>query len=296
MKASISHKNPKSLRAWVRKNPLRMILVICGFVILIILLVGLISFVKSAGKVSLEDAAKCQSKKTDVTAESLRSDPQALKGKCVQVSGKVFKVESGDGLTTFQIFSQPETSQGNIIVAIPGSSKIQQGEYIEAAGVIQGAIKGQNAFGATLSVPSVIAPSIQLVDRSAVIAPAVVSKNLNQSQEQSGVTIAISKIEYGASETRVYLNVKNDSGSKASIFGFNSKLIQDGSQVKQKNVFDDKKNEIPNDILTGTEESGIIYFEAANPSQSATVSFEVYIEGKYPNSVFSFEVPAGLSS
>lgn len=275
----------RSFLNWIKKHPVKSSALLIGLLVVTLISVFAVSSVTS---ISYTDATKCASK-SGFTTNAFLEKPQ--KGSCVRVAGKVFRTESADGKTVWQVFTDPENSQGNVIVVIQGSSTIKNDDYVEATGVVKGEFEGENAFGATLKLPVILAGKAQKVDRSTALGDSKTVAQIDQTQDQQGVQITLEKVEYTDTETRAYVKIKNSSNQKINFYSFNAKFVQNGSQVKEKPVYDDKESAIPSDIVANTEESGIVYFEVAKSNQAASLTLEAVTTSDYSQLLFTFDIP-----
>lgn len=242
-----------------KKKLIIIILLIMGVIILLLTLSGQSTPTTSSASVQQLDET--------ITQQSLLQDPEAYKGKVVKITGRIFNIETESGNTAFQIWSDPENSEGNIIVYTEGTNEaIAENNYVEVIGEVRGKFTGDNAFGASLSVPAITALEIKKVDRNIAVAPSHTTVE-GKAQTKNGITITVEKIEFAEEETRVVLSVKNSAKGTINFYGFNSKLVQNNSQVKEKTIFNaDGDYDIPSDILAGTTEKGILFFEKSDSS------------------------------
>jgi hypothetical protein len=262
------------------------LLVIAAVVVLAIVVVA----VAAGGGDNVKKAQACVGKAdVGITADSLVANPDGSKDKCVKVVGKVFRAEKDGNTSALQVWTKPESSEGNVIIGYKDGPELKDGDFVEAEGLSTGEFKGENAFGAKLKVPTLVAGSIKKVERGAAVAPAKKTLAVNQTQDKGGFTATVEKVEFGDNETRVYVKVKNATAAKYNFYGFNAKMVQAGTQVKVKSVYDaDKSTEIPSDVLPNTEEDGILLFEKANPDQPVTIILEAVNTTDYAAQTYEF--------
>lgn len=224
-----------------------------------------------------------------ITARQLTENPDGYKCKTVQLTGRIFNTEKQNGSNALQVWTNPDKSEGNVIVYYVGSTSLGNDDYVSFTGVVGGQISGQNAFGGTVAAPAVKASSIKKISRDDAVAPALKIISPNQSQSNDGLIITVKKVEFASSETRVYLTVKNDGPANANFYSFDLKLVQAGSQIKDKSIFEGT-DDIPSEILPNTSESGKVYYQSANPDKPLTLSYKSYSLTEYKDIYFSFDL------
>ncbi len=190
----------------------------------------------------------------------------------VILTGKIFlNPEIGNGMVAFQMYTIKGATDGNTIVIVNGSSNVKTGDYVRVAGKIYDQFEGQNAFGATLRVPRILATKVDLISREDAIAPALKQYTINQPISQYGLVITLVRVDIAKEETRFYVKVQNQSKYKASVYTFDADLQQGTKQYKAKSLYDSGYPDLPSDMLTGVEAETVIVFDAISPT--GTIKF-----------------------
>jgi len=85
----------------------------------------------------------------------LNGDPESYKGASVDIVGKVFQPpESEEGVTYIQMYADPKNLEWNTIVTYEDSGlRLREDDFVHVRGTAAGKVEGENAFGATLTVP-----------------------------------------------------------------------------------------------------------------------------------------------
>lgn len=274
-------------KKWNNLSKIKKIAFIIGVVIISIVVIALIN--ESSKPKILSDSETAQQLDRTITAKMLTENPKAYQNKVVELTGRVFNTDKEGKDIAWQVWTDADKSEGNVILYYPGSSDIGNDDYVKFTGQVGGVFEGENAFGANINAPTIYVKSISKISRDEAVAPAIKTIAPNESQGQEGLTINLDRVEFADNETRVYVTVTNNSSSKASFYTFNAKLIQDTSQIKSKTIFEDN-DEIPSDIPAKTKESGKLYFEKADPSKPLAISFEAYTEANYKQLTYTFNV------
>ncbi len=196
------------------------------------------------------------------------ADPDKYKGSPVTLTGRVFtEPEVDEDLLCFQMWTDPENSEGNTAACAASTiASVASDDYVMIEGTLFDKFEGTNLFGGTLTVPMVLATSVEKTTRSEIIAPALVVIEVNAPQTQHGLTVTVGKVEIAAAETRVWVTISNASVEKASAYDFGALLVQGNRQFETKYSFDTGLPELPDAILPGIEASGVILFEPIDAS------------------------------
>jgi hypothetical protein len=123
-----------------------------------------------------------------------------------------------------------------------------------------------------------------VVDATATAPEALRTAEVDLTQKQHGLAVTVSKVEFAAEETRVYVTVENGSGDEASFYSFNAKAVQGSTQYEPDSWGSDYP-EVQSDILPGVSTSGVIVFEAMDPSAPT----KIYLEGRAGSYSLDFE-------
>lgn len=85
----------------------------------------------------------------------MHSNPDAFKGRQVELSGKVFNiVDKKIDDSAFQMWQDPLNSEGNTVVVFKNPSiKIATDDFVIVKGVVNGKSEWQNAFNANVVAP-----------------------------------------------------------------------------------------------------------------------------------------------
>lgn len=204
----------------------------------------------------------------------LASDPDAHKGANVDFVGRVFSVERDKDGVYLQVWQDPENSENNTIVGYEDSGfRVAEDDYVRVTGTVKGAYKGENAFGAELTVPAIVADTLRVVPATAAAPPAL-STYGKATYTQEGITVTIRKVEFAESETRVFVTVHNASGYNASVYDSSMKAVQRGRQYDPTFSTADYP-EISTDLLAGASTSGVVVFPKMNPNANLKLVVEV---------------------
>ena len=174
------------------------------------------------------------------------SDPNKFKGSQVTITGQIFNNPERDAsLVVFQIFTDPEKSDGNTVVASRDAGlKVDKSQYVRVAGIVRGKFDGSNAFGGKVTAPIIDASKVEILSRADVLAPAFEVIQIDRTVTQHGLEVTLEKIELAQTETRAYVRVKNTTQTKANAYDYQAVIVQDGKQLKRKTAFNSGYPEI----------------------------------------------------
>lgn len=197
------------------------------------------------------------------------TDANNYQGAPVSLYGKIFlEPQVSADSVAFQMYTNNDATSGNTIVIAPATLKVKQGDYVRIEGKVYDMFEGTNAFGAILRVPRIVATKIDIVSREQVVAPTLKTISVNKAVNQHGLVITLERVELAAQETRFYVKVENQSTEKASVYTFNTAIVQGTKQLKEKILFDSGYPDLPSDMLPGIKAETVVVFEAVQPSGS----------------------------
>lgn len=205
----------------------------------------------------------------------LYQNPDAYKGRTVEVGGRIFNVDG----SAFQFWRDPMNNQGNTIVDTSEAtvSGINRDAYVIVRGTVQGAYEGTNSYGGTIGAVMIKATDVQPSDYQTVVAPAIKTVEINQTIDQYGCVLSLEKVEFSDYDTRFYLTATNNSSNNLSLYSFNAKAVQNGTQYQpdSANSYYASYPEFSGDILPGVTQNAIIAFPKMNQS-SLQLVLEAY--------------------
>lgn len=205
------------------------------------------------------------------------SDPKSFKGDGVEFYAQVFMpVERDEDGIYIQAYADPKNMDMNMIIGIKDSNiDVEDGDIIYVKGEVFDEFVGENAFGATLSMPQILADTIEKADYSIAFAPAIHTINIDDQIDQHGYVLTISKIEIAESETRIFVDVTNNTKDSISFYTFNMRLIQENKQFEEEMNYEADYPEPQSDLLPGISTEGVITFPPINPDlKEAKIVFE----------------------
>lgn len=215
---------------------------------------------------------------SDSEIKELYANPDRFTGRTVNLAGKVFtEPEKGEKGIYFQIFSDAERSEGNIVVSyMDPDFELTDGDYVKLTGTVQGEYNGTNAFGGKVMAVQVLATELEKSSYIEVVAPAIKTWTSDDTTlTQHGYTVTLTKIEFADQETRLYLTVANNGKDKFNLYSFNTKVVQDGKQYEEQTNYDADYPEVQTDLLPGTSTEGVIAFPALE-QKNMQVILEAY--------------------
>lgn len=228
--------------------------------------------------------------------DQIYTSPEKYKGYEVDIYAKIFTdVERDEKGTYIQAFADPKNSAKNTLIAIKDSKlDVKNGDVVHVVGVIDKKYEGQNAFGAKLTAPVIVASKIEKTDYATAFLPAIKTIEVNKEQNQSGYIIKINKVELAKEETRVYLTVTNKmENKKINFYSFNTKIVQGSKQLKEQSNFEANYPRMESELLPGVSENGLI---ALNPTDPNGDNLKIVLEGTCEDynveiKPFTFEIP-----
>jgi len=207
--------------------------------------------------------------------DNVAPNPSSFNGKVVNWKGRVGKVEAGNGYTAWNMYTKEESSEGMVICVYYGSLDVKEKDYLDVYGVLTRKIKKNINLAQYTDKPIVVAGIVEKIDRNKAVAPTKKTWTIEKSQSKYNFIVTLEKIEFADNETRVYLKLENKSPYKVNLYRDEIKMVQGNSQIKSKFVpLEDEKESLPNDILSNTEESGILYFNQSDYTKPLTITIK----------------------
>jgi phosphorylcholine metabolism protein LicD len=191
------------------------------------------------------------------------TDPTAYKGYEVDFYCEIFgNIQKDNNGTYFQAWGDPDKSERNTFIKSTDSKlNVTTNDIIHVVGIVEGSYTGENAFGAKITAPSIIASKVEKTDYKTAFLPAVKTIDVNKEVNQNGYVINVSKVELAEKETRVYMKVTNNSQKNINFYSFNSKITQGSKQFDEQTNYKTDYPDLQSNIMPGISTEGIIAYQ-----------------------------------
>jgi len=227
---------------------------------------------------------------TNSNFATLFASPDAYKDSPIDVTGKVANFPE---VGMLQMYIEGAV-RNDAVVHYNASFVFVEDDCVRVTGIVEDQFYGTNAFSATRIVPSISSRTIDKIDCSQAINPALKTVVLEKTQIKGGIKVVFHKVEFSDKNTRVYLTVENVN-QKASIgfYDFNAKAFQGNKQYSTAYSYDVDYPQIKSDIPPRIQENGVILFDPLNykTQTSAKFQFEATRQDNYASFNFVFLVP-----
>ena len=198
--------------------------------------------------------------------------PDSYKGQYVKLYGKVFgEPEKQEDAVYFQMYADAENYEKNTIVCLYGVADIASDDYVVVDGMIVGAYEYQNMMGGTISALQVVTDSVEESNYIDCCSPTIKTVDVNKTIDQKGYVVTLEKVEFSETETRVYFTINNNGTDNFSLYEFNMKIVQNGTQYENTYNYSADYPELQSDLMPGTNTSGIALFPAMDPNIGAKI-------------------------
>lgn len=244
---------------------------------------------KSSSENTGENSGKVLSKEEFV---KMYSDPAKYKGDKVDFYARVFiEPEKDDEGTYLQVYAEDNSDRNTLVAINDPDLKVENDDIIHVTGTVKDVFEGENLMGGTVVAPLIEADSIEITDYATAFAPALKTIEVNKEIDQHGYLIKLQKIELAENETRLHVNITNNSDDEISFYTFDSKVVIDNKQYEENSELSYNYPEMQSDILPGVSEEGIIVFDSFPESATIKVFFEGYSDNyELDFTPFEFEV------
>lgn len=195
-----------------------------------------------------------------------------IRKKYVKLTGQIISIENDK----LNVITDIENNTNEIIISLENKMvKLNKNDYISIDGYIKAADKKTFKL-------YIIADEVKIISYMDAVAPTTKEVILNKEIIQNNVIIAINKVEFSSVETRIYVNVTNNSNYDFNLYSYSSFLVQDNKQYET--TYSKNSVDIASIILPNSNSSGVIVFPKINES-----NFTITIKGYSSNYNLNFE-------
>ena len=261
-----TYNDPLGLKTRDTKKKKTVIIVICVVCVIIACIslvdAGLTLFGTSIKDIIYPDTSPM----TESEIASLYSSPGEYKNREISIGGIVLAGTQYDGDTPYiQVGTDLENSEKILLVTCKDiSCDFSAGEYVQISGRVSNVVEGENAFGAMVTMPSVIADSVVQSTYIDVFSPTLLGLG-GYSQTpavQNGYYVAIDRVEFAANETRIYMIVQNQGTNNFTLDIYTARIVQNGKQYEPTTNLLADYPQIQGNIAVGVTTDGVITFPA----------------------------------
>jgi hypothetical protein len=202
------------------------------------------------------------------------AQPGGFEGRSAKgITGKVFVLERDAESLALQMYTDDEYGDGNTVVGVleTDADGVQEDDFVRVSGTIGPAFNGENAFGASLTLPTMRADSVEVITPLEAAPAPVATTQVRRSQSQGGVTVSLRKVDRLKRGGRISLTVRNRSGSEISVYDSNAKFIQGGRQQDPESSFNIELPSLGGDIQSGVTDDAVLLFERMRPGPARLV-------------------------
>ncbi len=218
--------------------------------------------------------------------EKMFSDPKNYKGAKVKFYARVFLDPEKDGKGLLLAANAEDSRSKSVFIKVKKLKEtIKDEDIIYVSGTVKGKYDSENTVGGKTSDPMIEADKVEKSDFATAFAPALKTVEVNKNVNQNGYDIKINKIEIADKETRVYVEVTNNTNAKISFYDTESKLLINNQQLEPIRNDEADYPEVQFDILPGAKTQGIICF----PKISQSGSMQAHFEGASDNYDLEFQ-------
>ena len=165
----------------------------------------------------------------DEIMESIDSPKDDDKGKSVIIGAKVFTaIGQEQDRNYYAVFADPDNYEKSFMLDVPKEVKFNDNDYIPIEGIISGQYKGTNLMGGINNFLSISSENTIKSTYFEAIVPALETIEVNETKTQNDVDIIIEKVEGSAIDTRLYVEIKNNTNDKLSVYTNDFKIVANG--------------------------------------------------------------------
>ena len=211
------------------------------------------------------------------------SDPDSYAGKYIKFYGIVSQTcDEGDDYYIYQAYTDTDYNNSILLkVSKDVSAKeFKEDSFISVDAKITGSYSGQTVMGVDTSWAYMIAADAKETTYIDSFGKADTTWEFeDQSIEQHGITVKVTKVEFAENETRFYVDVTNNSNDNVSIYSSSAKVVQNKKQYEESySAYSDDYPQLSDDLTPGASSSGIITFDKIKPA-----NLQLILEGYSDN-------------
>jgi hypothetical protein len=205
----------------------------------------------------------------------LAANPDEHAGAEVDVIGQLLdNPENRGDEVAFQMWTDPANADWSTVVHTDeGSLGLRTNNYVHVRGEVLGSMKGENAFGVTVSAVEVDADTVERVEGVDAIDPTQKTLTVSKTVENEGFSITLEKIEFGTKHARAYISARNEGEKSAKIDFDRSKITQSGERFGNRDPYDYHLDKPKGGMPTGAETEGWVIFGSPDRSKPFQVVF-----------------------
>lgn len=223
---------------------------------------------------------------TDEEVAELYTDADAFKGRTFEFTGQVLDVEKDGSDLYIQVYQDIKNYENNTYVIYPDADvKLKMDDFVKVKGTVDGEYTGENAFGSDVTVPQVTASKVEKIEAIDAF-PAKKTVEVDKTVEKGNYKVTVSKVDFTADETRIYLKVENNGSSTFDNYPDQGVIVQGGKQFETS--WSEYYPEPSTELKAGATSESIIMFEGVDEADF-TYSFEGYNDD-YDELEFSFDI------
>ena len=222
------------------------------------------------------------------------TNPDSYKGKYIKFCGIVSSVESDEDAYGLQVYVDLDYNN-SVLVEVPKSLLPEipkSDDFLNIDAKIDGSYNGQTVMGVDSTWARLTAESVEKTTYVDSFGKADTTWDFTDKViDQNGMKVEVTKVEFAKDETRFYVTATNNSSATMSLWTYSAKVIQNGQQLEQSygNYYANYP-ELSSDLLPGASSSGVLVFDAMEPSD-----MQLYIDGTTDNweiefSPFTFDL------
>lgn len=225
-----------------------------------------------SGTTVSEDIAPKNDREYVDNINTVVSDPDSYAGKYIKFYGIVSQTcDEDDDYYVYQVYTDTDYNNSILLkVSKDVSAKeFKEDSFISVDAKVTGSYSGQTVMGVDTSWAYMIAADAKESTYIDSFGKADTTwKFDDQTIEQHGITVEVTKVEFAENETRFYVDVTNNSNDNVSIYSSSAKVVQNKKQYEESySAYSDDYPQLSDDLTPGASSSGIITFDKMKPAK-----------------------------
>lgn len=150
-------------------------------------------------------------------------------GKSVSFGAQIFNiVQKDDEYIYYQAYINPAQLDKQVMVFIPlETPQLNEGEFVLVDGIINSEFLAESETGNLISALAIRAVNVEKSSFKDAVAPSLKTIEVSETLNHQDISVTLEKLEFSEFDTRIFVEITNNSDETISIFSHDFKLMQD---------------------------------------------------------------------
>lgn len=213
----------------------------------------------------------------EANIDNIFIEPTAYEGQYVKLAGKVTEVERKGDIIAVQAVHDLANYNEDFVAYAQTDENFRENDIIIVDGMIGGSLGGGQTFDSMYAKTQITADSIEKSTYAEAIDPPIETREINKEQTQADATMTVTKVEFAKNETRIFVELKNDSDYTVTAYTSSARVVQDGKEIESEYNYEANYPEI-DEVSAHASKDGVICVAPLDPEKEMTLYIDAYTE------------------